>query len=74
MRLPLIVGLLALTLPARAQVQQPPIKLELSTDQAMLIVETLGQISCQKVSEQASCQLALQTIKDIQAQSRPQVK
>lgn len=49
------------------------VRLDLPLDEAMLIVAALGQIGgCDKVSGMATCELARQTIKDIQAAAKTQ--
>lgn len=50
------------------------VKLDLSAEQAQLIVQTLGQISCPNVASLANCRLAEATLRAIQQQASQQVR
>ena len=52
--------------------QETKITLGITTAQAELIVQTLGQIQCQTVSQMAACFKASDLLKDIQNQVRAQ--
>ena len=52
----------------------PGVSLKLSVEQTKLIVQTLGAIGCQSVTQLAMCNDALALLKDIQAQAREQMK
>jgi hypothetical protein len=54
--------------------QEKKVALSLTADQAMMIVQTLGQIQCTTVSTLATCQKAAELLKEIQEQARSQVK
>lgn len=67
--------LLALALPAQAQVGPigpVHLKLDLSVDDTMLIVETLGQISCPNVAALATCNRAVDLLAEIKKQVKAQ--
>lgn len=53
---------------------QPPIRLELSVEQTKLIVETLGAIGCQNVTQLVLCQHAVELLAEIRRQAKEQVK
>jgi hypothetical protein len=81
MRRLLVLGLaaslvgLAASSPAMAdEVAAPPIRLTLTVEEAQLVVETLGSISCQSVRQLAMCNAALALLDKIKAQAREQVK
>lgn len=69
----LVLGIALLGLASTVQAgelpgKSPPVSLKLSVDEAQLIVETLQQIGCQTVGQMATCNLAVQTLKDIREQ------
>jgi hypothetical protein len=74
-RLLLAIGLL-LSGPVLAQQlpAQPPVKLELTVEQTKLIVETLGAIGCQNVTQLVLCQRAVELLAEIRRQAKEQVK
>ena len=73
MRLVLALGLLGFASLAQAQ---EPLKLTLSvtTEQAQLIVQTLGAIACQNVTQLAVCQQAVELLRDVREQVKAQAK
>ena len=46
----------------------------MTADQAMMIVQTLGQIQCSTVSTMATCQKAAELLKAIQDQAKTQAR
>lgn len=68
----LLVGLAHGALAQQAQQVEPKLKLELSVEDTMLIVQTLGQISCQTVQQLAMCNKAAALLADIQRQAKAQ--
>lgn len=82
MRLLLVAGvLLGLSWSAEAQ-QLPPapagtppgVSLSLTAEQTRLIVQTLGQIGCQTVTQFTICEEARDLLREIQRQAREQIK
>lgn len=76
MRRLLSAGVL-LGLVVSAQAQQPPadassLTLRVSTEEAMLIVQTLGAIGCQNVTQLAVCQRAADLLKSLREQLKAQ--
>lgn len=69
----LIAGLAS---PALAQQlpTQPPVTLTLEVEDAMLIVQTLGQIGCQNVQQLMACNRAAALLLKIQDQVKAQGK
>ena len=53
---------------------QPPIKLELTAEQTKLIVDTLGAIGCQNVTQLVLCQRAVELLAEIRHQVKGQVQ
>ena len=73
----LIAVMLLLGGPALAQqpiTGVPPLHLEVTVEQAMLIVQTLGAISCQNVTQLAVCQQAVELLRDMREQIKAQGK
>lgn len=50
----------------------PPLHLEITVEQAQLIVQTLGAISCQNVTQLAICQQAVDLLKNMREQVKAQ--
>lgn len=69
-----LVGLayVALAQQALPATTSKTVKLDLPVDSVMLIVDTLGQIGCQKVADMATCELARDTLRAIQEQAKAQ--
>jgi len=65
---------LALSASAWGQEQPTQVSLILTADQARLIVQTLGQLSCPTVAAMAQCRVAEETLREMQRQLRDQVK
>ena len=51
---------------------QPPVTLTVEVDEAMLVVQTLGQIGCQNVQQLMVCERAKRLLKKIQDQVKLQ--
>jgi len=71
------LGFALVLLPTLAWGQQldaPKVHLDLAVDEVKLIVETLGQIGCQNVTQLIVCEKARDTLKAIQAQAQAQLK
>jgi siroheme synthase len=68
-------ALLLLLLAAPALAQEPPkVTVSMTVEQAQLVVQTLGQIGCQNVTQMAVCQQAVELLRDMREQLRAQVK
>ena len=77
MRWLFLVGLLLGGHEALAQQQlpaQPPVTLTLEVEDAMLIVQTLGQIGCQNVQQLMVCERAVTLLRKVQDQVKAQQK
>jgi hypothetical protein len=62
------------TVPVSAEEHlQPSVKLTVTLDQAKLIVETLGAVSCPTVRQLATCNAAAALLKEIQQQTLAQM-
>ncbi len=75
MRALAVAAMLLLGGPALAQqpiTGAPPLRLEMTTEQAMLIVQTLGAISCPNVTQLAICQQAVELLKSLREQIKGQ--
>lgn len=69
----LALGLLGFASLAQAQeVGEPKVNLRVSIEQAMLIVQTLGQIGCQNVTQLIICQQAAELLREIREQAKAQ--
>ena len=55
-----------------ALAQDAKLTLQVTTEQAMLIVQTLGAIGCQNVTQLAVCQQAAELLRDIREQAKAQ--
>jgi siroheme synthase len=67
------LALLLLAAPALAQ-ESPKVTVSMTMEQAQLVVQTLGQIGCQNVTQMAVCQQAVELLRDMREQLRAQVK
>ena len=70
-----IIGALLLGGPALAQqpiTGVPPLHLEVTVEQAQLIVQTLGAIGCQNVTQLAICQQAVELLRNMREQIKAQ--
>ncbi len=67
-----LVGLLFA--PVAFAQETPKITLLVTVDQAMLLVQTLGAIGCQNVTQLMVCQQAAELLRDIREQAKLQVK
>ena len=67
------LALLLLSAPAFAQ-EPPKVTVSMTVEQAQLVVQTLGQIGCQNVTQMAVCQQAVELLRDMREQLRAQVK
>ena len=65
-------GLLGGSIPVNAQQQQQLLHLDVTADQARLIVQVLGAVSCPTVAQMAMCQMAKELLEAIQQQARDQ--
>ena len=74
MRLVLALGLLGFASLAQAQEVVPKLTLSVTTEQAQLIVQTLGAIVCQNVTQLAICQQAAELLRSLREQIKTQVK
>ena len=77
MRWLFLAGLLLGGHEALAQQQlpaQPPVTLTLEVEDAMLIVQTLGQIGCQNVQQLMVCERAVTLLRKVQDQVKAQQK
>ena len=71
----LVVLLLLWPAVASAQLaEEPKVTVTLTVEQAMLVVQTLGAISCQTVQAMVTCNRALETLRGIQRQVKEQQK
>ena len=50
----------------------PKLTLSVTTEQAMLIVQTLGQIGCQNVTQLVICHQAAELLREIREQAKAQ--
>jgi hypothetical protein len=73
-RVLLALGLLGFASLAQAQEVVPKVTLSITVEQAQLIVQTLGQIGCQNVTQLAVCQQAADLLRDMREQIKAQVK
>ena len=74
-RVPALVLLgLCSTAQAQQSLEETRVNLSLTIEQAKLVVETLGQISCQTVAQLQGCDVAKVLLRDIQRQVRDQQK
>ncbi len=64
-------GALGGSIPVNAQ-QQQLFHLEVTADQAQLMVQTLGAVQCTSVAQMGVCQKAKELLEAIQAQARQQ--
>jgi hypothetical protein len=70
-----MLGLCVPMAQAQQSLEKPVmVNLLLTSDQAKLMVETLGQIGCQTVQQMMICQRAAELLRDIQRQVREQIK
>jgi len=70
---PAALGLVLLCGVASAQQMiESKLRLEVTTEGAMLIVGTLGRIGCPTVSEWATCRLADELLRDLREQLKAQ--
>ncbi len=60
--------------PALEGVAAPGVTLKLTVEQTKLIVDTLGAIGCQNVTQLTVCEQARDLLRDIQRQAREQLK
>ena len=74
MRAALALGLLGFASLAQAQEVAPKVTLSITVEQAQLIVQTLGQIGCQNVSQLVICQQAADLLRDMREQIKAQVR
>ena len=58
----------------RALIVEPKLTLHVTTDQAMLLVQTLGAIGCQNVTQLMVCQQAAELLREIREQAKMQGK
>ena len=70
------IGLLGFASCAQAQglASEPKLTLRITTEQAMLLVQTLGAIGCQNVTQLMVCQQAAELLRDIREQAKMQGK
>lgn len=68
-----LVLLLLVAAPALAQ-EPPKLTLSVTTEQAQLVVQTLGQIGCSNVTQLAICQQAVELLRDMRDQIKVQQK
>jgi hypothetical protein len=75
-RAAIALGVLGFASLAQAQdiPTQPKLTLSLTVEQAQLIVQTLGAIGCQNVTQLAICQQAVDLLRDIREQAKAQAK
>ena len=76
MRAVLALGRLGFASLAQAQglPSEPKLTLKVTTEEAMLIVQTLGAIGCRNVTELMTCQQAADLLRSIREQVRGQEK
>lgn len=73
MRIAAFLAGLLLATPVFAE-EPPKLNLMVTQEQAQLIVQTLGAIGCQNVTQMAVCQQAVELLKDIREQAKAQLK
>ena len=75
MRLLIALGLLGFASLAQAQeLGAPKLTLSVTQEQAQLIVQTLGAIGCQTVTQLVVCQQALELLREVREQARAQLR
>ncbi len=74
MRIGLVLGLLGFVASAQAQELAPKLTLSVTTEQAHLIVQTLGAIGCQNVTQLVVCDQAKELLRAIREQATAQQK
>ena len=64
---------LAALLSAPALAEEPPkVTVSMTVEQAQLVVQTLGQIGCQNVTQLVICQQAVELLREMREQIRKQ--
>jgi hypothetical protein len=65
-------GIIGGCFPAAYAQQQPAFHLSVTTEQAQLLVQVLGAVSCPTVAQMVTCQKAKELLEAIQQQARDQ--